>query len=109
MVENIIAKTITGNRVIDIVILVSIPVVGQLLGTEHQNGFVAVLVVLDNCQGGKCFAKANAIGQNTTVVLFQFVDDGKGSIFLEIIEHTPDFAILKTGCLIGQNIFRNIL
>ena len=108
MVQNIIAKSVAGNRVVDVVIFVGIPVVGKLLGTKHQNGLVTILVVLDNCQGSKCFTKTDAIGQNTAIVLFQFVDDRENSIFLKIIEHTPDFTVLKTSRLIGQYVFRNI-
>ena len=91
MVQNIIAKSVAGNRVVDVVIFVGIPVVGKLLGTKNQNGFVAVLVVLDNCQGSKCFTKTDAVGQNTAIVLFQFVDDRKNSIIVSIVSWVKGF------------------
>ena len=66
-------------------------------------------VVLYDSQGGEGFAKTNAVRKNTAVEFFQLVDNGQGGIFLEVIEHVPDFAVLKAGCLIGENILGNVL
>ena len=109
MVEDIIAQAILGQRIVAIVLLVGVPVFRQLFGAEHQDRFVAVLVILDHSQCCKSFAEANAVSQNATVVFFQFVDDGEGRIFLEVVQHIPDFAVLKAGGFVGQDILGNIV
>ena len=108
VVKHIVAESVGSNRVVDIVVLIGVPVVRQLLGAKHQNGFVAVFVVFYNRKRSKGFAETDAVCKNTAVVFFQFIDNGKGCIALEIIEHSPDFAFLEAGCLIGENILRYI-
>ena len=86
MIEHIVSQAILGNWVVDIIPFVGVPVLGQFLWAQDQDGFVAVFVVFDNRQGGEGLAQADAVRQNTAVVFFQFIDDGKDGILLEIIE-----------------------
>ena len=109
MIENVIAETVRRNGVIDIVILIGVPIVRQLLRTEDKDRLVPVLVVFDDCESSKGFTKANTIGKNATIELFQFVDDGKSGILLEIVEHAPNLAFLKACGLIGENVFGYVL
>ena len=108
MIKHIVPKPVGSNGVVDIVILIGIPVVRQFLGAKHKNGLVAVFVVFNNGKGGKGFTKTDAIRKDAAVVFFKFIYDGKSSILLEVIEHPPNFAFLKTGRFVGQNIFGHI-
>ena len=109
VVEDIVAQAILGQRIVAVVLLVGVPVFRQLFGAEHQDRFVAALVILDHGQRREGFAEANAVGQNAAVVFFQLVDDGEGRVFLEVVQHIPDFAVLEAGGLIGQDILGNIV
>ena len=109
MVKHIVTKPVGSDGVIDIVILIGIPVVCQFLGAEHKDGLVSVFVVFNNGKGGKGFTKTDAIRKDSAVVFFKFVYDGKGSIFLEVVEHPPNLTFLEAGCFVGQNIFGHIL
>ena len=109
MKQHIIIQSVGGNGIVDIVVLIGVPVLRQLFGAEDKYGFVSVLVILDDGKSGKGLAQTYAVCQDTTVILFQFVDNGKDGVPLKIIEHTPDFALLESGCLIGQNILGNIV
>ena len=109
MEQNIVVQPVRCNRVIDIVVLVCIPVFSQLFRAKHQHRLVSIFVILYNCQRSKCFTKTDAISKDAAVVLFQFVDDGKHGIPLEIVQHTPDFALLETSSLVWQFIFRDII
>ena len=109
MKQHIIIQSVGGNGIIDIVVFVGIPVFCQFFGAEDKYGFVPVFIIFNNGKGGKSFAQTNAVSQDTAVVLLQLVDNGKNSIPLKIIKHTPDLALLESGCLIGQDILRNIV
>ena len=109
MEQNIVIQPVGGDGVIDIVILVGIPVLRQLLRTQNKHRLIAVFIVFDNSQRGEGLAQTDAVGKNTAVIFFELVDDGKHRVTLEVIEHTPDFALLKAGRLVGQHIFRNVL
>ena len=109
MEQNIVIQPVGGDGVIDIVILVGIPVLRQLLRTQNKHRLIAVFIVFDNSQRGEGLAQTDAVGKNTAVIFFELVDDGKHSVTLEVIEHTPDFALLEAGRLVGQHIFRNVL
>lgn len=63
----------------------------------------------NNGKCGKGFTKTDAIRKDTAVVFFKFVYDGKGSIFLEVVEHPPNLTFLEAGCFVGQNIFGHVL
>ena len=108
MIQHIVPKPVGSNGVIDIVILISVPVVCQFLGAKHKNGLVSVFVVFNNGKGGKGFTKTDAIRKDTAVVFFEFIDDGKGSVLLEIVEHPPNLTFLEAGRFVGQNIFGHI-
>ena len=108
MEKDIIVESVFCNRIVYIVIFVCIPVFSKFLWTQYQNRFISVLIVFYNCKSCKCFAKTNAVCQNTTVICFQFIDDCKNSIFLKIVKQIPDFALFKSGCFIRQIIFGNI-
>ena len=101
MEKDIIVQAVTGYGIIDIVVLVGIPVLRQLLRTENEDRLIPVLIIFDNSQRSECFTKAYAVGKNATIVLFQLVDDSQNSIPLKIVEHAPDFALLKTCSLVG--------
>ena len=107
--QHIIVESIFHQRVVGVIIPICIPVVCQLLRAENENAFIAGFIVFYNCQRRKGLTKTNGVCQNTSIELFQFADDGKRRITLEIEQHTPDFAILKSGCLVGQCILRYII
>src|SRR5438445_789220 len=77
------------------------PVVGQLLGTEHKDGTIAKLVILDDGQSGECLPQADAVGKDAAVVRFQLVDDARGSITLEVVELFPNETVLIAGQVVG--------
>ena len=109
VIQHIVAEPIFRNRIVDIVAFVGVPVLGQLFGTQHQHGFVSVLVVLDHRKRGKCFAETHAVRQNAAVVFFQLVDDRKHRITLKVVQHPPNLAFLETVCLIRQFIFGDVV
>ena len=47
MIKDSIIQPVTCNRIIDIVILICVPVVGQFLWTKNQNGFIPILIIFD--------------------------------------------------------------
>ena len=102
MIENIIAQPIRCNRIVDIVALVCIPVFREFFGTKNKNGFIAVLIILNHRKRSKRLAETNAVCQNTAVEFFEFADDGKNRVTLEVIKHSPDFAFLKARCFVRQ-------
>ena len=85
MEQYIVAQTVACNRVVLIVGTERLPVVVQLLWAKHKHTLVTVLVILNNSKGCESLAKTYTISKDAAVVLLQFVDDGKGSIFLEIV------------------------
>ena len=109
MEKHVIAKTVFFQRIVLIVALIRIPVIIQLLRAEHQHRLVPVLVVFNDGQSCECLTKTYAISENTSVVCFQFVNDGKGSIFLEVIELVPDLRRLKACGLIWKHIFTYVI
>ncbi len=107
--KHIIAESIGYKRVVHIVAVIGFPVVMQLLGTKHQHIAVAPLVILDDGKGCEGFTQTHAIGENTTVVFLQLVDDGQGRIALEIIEFVPNYALLEASGLVGQYILADVI
>ena len=105
MEQHVIAHPVTCNGIVFVIVLVCIPVPGQLFRAENQYRLVSVFVVFNDSQRGKGFAEANTVSQYAAVVLFQLVYDRKDSIPLKVIEHTPYFALLETCCLVGQHVF----
>ena len=90
MEQNIIVQTVCGSGVIDIIVLICI-------------------LVFHNGKGNECFTETYTIRQNTAVVFFKFIDNGKPGILLKIIEHAPNFVLLKASYFIRQNILRIII
>ena len=109
MIQHIITEAVRNKRVVRLVILEGHPVVVQLLGAKHQHILVTIFVILDHRKRRESLAKTHAIGENATVVFFQFVDDGKGCIFLEVVKLLPNSAFLETRCRIRQNIFADVV
>ena len=86
VIKHIVVQTVFGDRIVQVVSLERVPVVGKLLRAEHEDVFVALLVILDDAQRGEGLAEANAVRQDTAVVRFELVDDGQDRILLEIVE-----------------------
>ena len=57
MIKHVIAKSIGSNGIVQVIILKGIPVVRKLLRTKNKDGFVSVLIVLNDCQSSKGFTK----------------------------------------------------
>ena len=108
MEKNIIPQTVSGNGVVYIIILIGIPVVGQLFGAENQNILVPILIILNNRQSSEGFAETHTISQDAPVELFQLIDNCQGSILLVIKEHIPNLALFEACCLVGQHILRDV-
>ena len=100
MVQNVIAEPVCSKRVVNQIAAVGHPVLGQLFRTKYENIFVAAFVILDDSQRRKCFTEADAVCKNAAVVLLQFIDNRKSSIFLEVEQLIPGYAVLKTGCFV---------
>ena len=83
--QHIIAKTVFSYGIILVVRAIGLPVVVQFLRTQHEDGFVSVLVILNNGKGGECFSKTYTIGKYAAVVAFQLIDDSECRVLLEII------------------------
>ena len=109
MKQHIIIQSVGGNWIVDIVVLIGVPVLRQLFGAEDKYGFIPVFVIFDNGKSGKGLTQANAVSQDAAVILLQLIDDGENGIPLEIIKHTPDFALLEASCFIGQDILGNFV
>ena len=109
VIQDLIIQTVLRQGVIDIVVPVGIPVVGQLLRAKDQDTFVSGLIILDDRQSSEGFAQADGICKDTAIVLFKFVDDSQGCIPLEVEEHTPNLAVLEADSLIRQLILGDVL
>ena len=109
MVEDVVSQPIRCNGIVDIVTLVCVPVFRELFGAEDKHGFVAVLIVLDHRKRSKRLAETNAVCQNAAIEFFEFADDGKNRVTLEVIKHSPDFAFLKARCFVRQLVLRNVI
>ena len=108
MIKHVVIESICSNGIIDVIALICIPVLRQFFRAKDENGFVAVFIVLDNCESSECFTKTDAISQNAAIVLFQLIDYGQHRITLEIVEHTPDFTLFEARCLVRKYIFGDI-
>ena len=109
MEQNIIVQTVCGSGIIDIIVLICILVLCQLLKAQHKAGLISVFIAFHNGKGNECFTETYTIRQNTAVVFFKFIDNGKPGILLKIIEHAPNFVLLKASYFIRQNILRIII
>lgn len=48
MEKHIVVQAVGRNRVVDVVVLVGVPVLGELFRAKDEDGLVAVLIVLDD-------------------------------------------------------------
>ena len=108
MEKNVITQTVCYQRIVLVVGLEGTPVVVEFLGTKHKYRLVAVLVILDNRKCREGFTETYGVGKDASIILFEFIDDGKCSIFLEIVELVPDDTVLESCSLIWQNVFADI-
>ena len=86
VIKHIVVQAVFGDGIIQIVSLERVPVVGELLRAEHEDVFVALLIILDDAQRGEGLAEANTVRKDATIVRFELVDDGQDRILLEIVE-----------------------
>ena len=90
MAKDVVVEAVLGEDVgLEVAVVVE-PVVGQLLGAQHQDGLVPQLVVLDHGQRREGLAQAHAVGQDAAAVGFQLVDDACGRVPLVVEELLPD-------------------
>ena len=108
MAQHFVVEPVFGEDVGFEVAVVGEPVVGQLLGTQHQHRAIAQLVVLDDGQRREGFAQAHAIGQDAAVVGFQLVDDAGGGIALEVEQLLPHQGVQVAGAVVGQHVFGEV-
>ena len=85
MEKNVVTQTICHQRIVLVVGLEGTPVVVEFLGTKHKYRLIAVLVILDDRKSGEGFTETYGVGKDAAVILLEFIDDGKCSIFLKII------------------------
>lgn len=72
VIENVITQPVRRNGIVDIVAFVCIPVLRQLFRAENKNGFVAVLIILDDRERSKSFAKTDA--KESVYIIAEIVD-----------------------------------
>lgn len=109
MAKDVVIETVLGEDVGLEVSVVVEPVVGQLLGTQHQNGLVPQLVVLDHSQCSEGLAQAHAVGQDAAAVGFQLVDDACGRVSLVVEELLPDQRVLVAGAVVGEHVLVDLI
>ena len=108
MIKDVVAQSVGNQRIVDVVAAVSNPVVVQLLRAKHEHRLVAVLIVFYDRKGRERLAETHGIGKYAAVVFLKVVDDIESRVALEIIDFSPDDAILEAGGLVGENVLRNI-
>ena len=108
MEEHIVAQPVICNGIVNIVTLISIPILTKFFGTKHQNRLVSVFIIFYNRKSGEGFAQANTVCQNAAIVFFQFINDCQSCIFLEIVQQSPNLAVLETCGFIWQHIFADV-
>ncbi len=109
MVQHVVPQTVGNDRVVDVVVLEGVPVVRQFFWAQHEDGAVAVFIILDDRKCGECFAEADAVREDAPVERFQFVDDRQRRVLLEGVELAPDRALLEAGRLVGQHVLGGVL
>lgn len=61
MVKDIVTEPVGGNRIVDIIVFIGVPVICQLFWAKDKNGFVSVLVVFDDCERRESFTETDAV------------------------------------------------
>ena len=105
MVENIIAKSVSSQRIVHQISAIGHPVFREFFGTKYKHIFVPAFLIFDDRKRSESFTKTDTVRQNAAVILLQLIDDSKSSILLEIVELIPDHAVLESGRFIWQDIF----
>ena len=105
MIEDIIAKTICGQRVVDQIPTIRHPVFRELLRAEDEDILIPAFVVFDDSECCESLAKADTVCKDAAIILLQLVDDTECCILLEVVEFIPDHAILESSRFIRQDIF----
>ena len=109
MAQHVVVEPVAGKDIGLEVAVVIQPVVRQLLGTEHQHGAVAQLVILDHGQGREGFPQTDAVRQDAAAVRFELVDNPSGRILLKVEELVPNQGVLITRSVIGQHVFIDVI
>ena len=108
MEEHIVVQTIRSKGVVDVVVLVGVPVLRELLRAQDEDVLIALLIVFHNGKCGKCLAETDAVREDAAVVFFELVDDGENGIALEVVKHTPYFALFESDFFIRQLVLGQI-
>ena len=69
MKQHIIIQPVSGNGIVDVVVLIGVPVFRQFFWAEDKYGLVPVFVIFDHGKCGKGFAQTYAVRQDTAVIL----------------------------------------
>ena len=85
VIEHVVAETIAGYGIVDLVVAVHRPVVRKFLGTKDEHIAVQRLIVLDDSERRERLAKAYAVGEDAAIVGLELVDDGKNRVPLKVI------------------------
>ena len=109
MVENGVAEPVRHQRIVAVIGAVGVPVVRQLLGTQHQYALVPLLVILDDGEGRKGLAESDRISEDASVELLKLVDDRKRGVLLEVVKHVPDLRLLEADRIVRENILVDVL
>src|SRR5687768_5852586 len=118
MREDRVCKTIFDEWIQRAVVvrLINRPVFAKFFWTEHKDTLVSQLEVLDDRQRLESFSQANAVRQDATVVLEDFVDGAFNAIALKLKKSFPNICVYNldvlieqaTLFLIGQEILKDV-
>ena len=109
VIEDVVTETVLHQRIVAVLVAVDVPVLGELLRTQDEDGLVPAFVVLDHRQSRERLTETDAVRQDAPAVGLQFIDDGQCGIFLEWVEHIPDLRFPETHTLPRKVILRDIL
>ena len=109
MIKNLIVQAILCERVVNVIVAVGIPVVGELLRAKKQDVLIPRLVVFYNRKRSEGLTQTDGVGKNTTVISFKLIDNSERSILLEIVKHIPNLTAFEARCFVRQSILGYIL
>lgn len=107
--EHVVAKSVLVQDVRRQVAVVGLPVLGQLLGAEHEHGLVPELVVLDHCERRERLAESHAVREDAAVVGLQLVDQPNRCVLLELVERVPCLAVPVARPVVRQNVLVDVV
>ena len=91
VIEHGVVKTIIRQRVAVIVVLrPQRPVIAQAFRCQYQNAIIAFLVVLNDGERLIGLAQADAVGDDSALVLLELTDGAHHGVLLEVVELVPD-------------------